>query len=349
MQTRQTATTIHARKQKWPREAGGVPAGAANEPGAKQGPATQAAGGAASGLEGVPPPPLVMLTAYDAPTARLGEAAGADMLLVGDSLGMVVLGYDDTLAVTLDDMVHHAKAVSRVATQPLVVGDLPFLTYESGPEQALKSAGRLVQEGGVRAVKLEGGREVLPQVEALIAAGIPVMGHVGLTPQRLARLGGFRVQGRDAAAAQAILDDALALDAAGAFAIVLECIPSPLAAVISRHVAAPTIGIGAGPDCDGQVLVMHDVLGLFEGMRPRFVKRYAELGSAAQEALREFAREVRHGAFPNQEHGFSMDAGELQALTVAGASVFPPSEPEATLAGPAPTQVEGAAFGEDLA
>ncbi len=288
MHTRQTARTIHARKD------------------------SQGAKGAAA------PSPLVMLTAYDAPTARLGEAAGADILLVGDSLGMVILGYEDTLSVTLDDMVHHCKPVSRVASSPLVVGDMPFLSYEAGPEQALASAGRLVKEGGVRAVKLEGGREVLPQLDALLGAGIPVMGRVGRTPHRMARLGGSRVQGRDAQTAQAIVDDAMALDKAGCFAIVLECVPSKLAALVTAHVSAPTIGIGAGAQCDGQVLVIHDVLGLHHGLRPSFVKRYAELGDAAQQALEAYAAEVRQGVFPGPDHGFSMDDLVLDAVTVDG-------------------------------
>lgn len=262
--------------------------------------------------------PLVMLTAYDFPTARMAEDAGADILLVGDSLAMVVLGHPDTLSVTVDEMVHHCKAVSRAAQRALVVGDLPFLSYEAGPAQALASAGRLVKEGGVRAVKLEGGREVLPQVQALLDAGIPVMGHVGLTPQRLARLGGFRVQGRDSATAQAILDDALALSRAGCFAVVLECVPAALARVVTAALDAPTIGIGAGAQCDGQVLVLHDVLGLFEGLRPTFVKRYAELGAAGREALAAYAAEVRQGVFPGPEHGFAMDELLLDTLTVDG-------------------------------
>ncbi|GAB7081466.1 3-methyl-2-oxobutanoate hydroxymethyltransferase [Megalodesulfovibrio paquesii] len=261
---------------------------------------------------------LVMLTAYDAPTTRLAEEAGADMLLVGDSLAMVVLGHPDTLSVTVEEMVHHCKAVCRTARHALVVGDLPFLSYEAGPAQALDAAGRLVKEGGVRAVKLEGGREVLPQVEALLMAGIPVMGHVGLTPQRLARLGGFRVQGRDAASAQAVLDDALALARAGCFAVVMECVPADLARIITAALPCPTIGIGAGAHCDGQVLVVHDVLGLHEGLRPSFVKRYAELGVAAREALGRYAAEVRQGAFPGPEHSFSMDSLVLEGLTIDG-------------------------------
>lgn len=261
---------------------------------------------------------IVMLTAYDYPSARMAEDAGADILLVGDSLAMVVLGHPDTLSVTVEEMVHHCKAVSRGAQRALVVGDLPFLSYEAGPVQALESAGRLVKEGGVHAVKLEGGREVLPQVDALLAAGIPVMGHVGLTPQRLARLGGFRVQGRDAATAQAILDDAVALSRAGCFAVVLECVPAALARVITAVLEAPTIGIGAGPQCDGQVLVFHDVLGIHEGIRPSFVKRYAELGATGREALTAYAAEVRQGRFPGPEQVFSMEEQHLEVLTVDG-------------------------------
>lgn len=257
---------------------------------------------------------LVVLTAYDFPTARQAEAAGADILLVGDSLAMVVLGHPDTLSVTLDEMIHHCKAVSRAATQCLVVGDLPFLSYEASDEQAVHSAGRLMKEGGVRAVKLEGGREMLPRIQAILRAGIPVMGHVGLTPQRVAALGGFTVQGKDLAAAQKILDDARALDQAGCFAIVAECVPAPLGERIAREVGAPVIGIGAGPGCDGQVLVSHDVLGLFGGKRPRFVKQYADLAALQTEAFRAYGQEVRQGAFPGPEHGFAMDAAVLAAL-----------------------------------
>ncbi len=247
---------------------------------------------------------LAMLTAYDYPTARLAEEAGADMLLVGDSLGMVVLGLPDTLSVTLEMMIHHCAAVSRAASRALVVGDLPFMTYEAGPDQALASAGRLMQEGGARAVKMEGGRELVPTVQALTRAGVPVMGHVGLTPQRVAALGGFKVQGKTPEAGEAILEDAKALAEAGCFAVVVEAVPASLGHTVTSAVAVPTIGIGAGPHCDGQVLVWHDVVGLFERFKPKFVKRYAELAPLAREALAAFCNEVAEGRFPGPEHSF---------------------------------------------
>lgn len=258
---------------------------------------------------------LTMLTAYDFPTAKLVDEAGIDMVLVGDSLGMVVLGYDDTIPVTLDEMAHHCRAVSRGVSRALVVGDLPFMSYETGPEQALASAGRLMKEGGVRAVKLEGGREVVPQTRALVQAGIPVVGHVGLTPQRIAELGGFKVQGKTAEAARIILEDAKALQAAGCFAVILEAIPAPMGRYITDALAVPTIGIGAGPHCDGQVLVIHDVLGLFERFTPRFVKRYATLAKDVREAVGRYKDEVERGAFPGDEHSFSMDPDEEKKLS----------------------------------
>jgi 3-methyl-2-oxobutanoate hydroxymethyltransferase len=253
---------------------------------------------------------LAMLTAYDYPTASIADEGGMDMLLVGDSLAMVVLGHEDTLSVTLDEMIHHCRAVSRGASRALVVGDLPFMTYEQGPDQAMHSAARLFREGGVRAVKLEGGKEVAPQVEALVKAGIPVMGHIGLTPQRVAALGGFKVQGRSAAAARSLAEDARILEDAGCFALVLEAIPAPVAAHITRTSGIPTIGIGAGAQCDGQVLVVHDMLGLFDRFTPKFVKRYAELRGHAVKAVQQYGDEVRQGEFPAAQHSFGMPEDE---------------------------------------
>ncbi|GAB7495213.1 3-methyl-2-oxobutanoate hydroxymethyltransferase [Bilophila wadsworthia] len=253
-----------------------------------------------------------MVTAYDTPSARIVDRAGVDMVLVGDSLGMVMLGRKDTLSVTLDEMIHHCRAVVQGIHHALVVADMPFMTYEPGPDTALSNAARLVRESGVRAVKLEGA--FLPQIRALVGAGIPVMGHIGLTPQRSAQLGGFKVQGKRAEAARQLLDEAAALEDAGCFAIVLEAIPAPLAAAITARVSVPTIGIGAGADCDGQVLVLHDMLGLYSEFTPRFVKRYAELGTLMEQAVRDYAEEVRSGAFPTPAHSFSMDKEERARL-----------------------------------
>lgn len=247
---------------------------------------------------------LSMLTAYDYPTAALLDRCGLDMILVGDSLGMVVLGRDDTLAVTMDEMLHHCRAVVRGVKRALVIADMPFLSYETGPEQAVANAGRLLKEAGVRAVKLEGGAAHVAQVRALVRAGIPVQGHIGLTPQRIAELGGFKVQGRGEEAAKALVADGLALAEAGVFSLVLEAIPAPLAAAITAAVPVPTIGIGAGPHCDGQVLVIHDILGLYERFTPRFVKRYANLSKPMEEAVLAYKREVEEGIFPGVEHSF---------------------------------------------
>lgn len=255
---------------------------------------------------------LVMLTAYDAPGARIAEAGGADLILVGDSAAMTVLGRPDTNSISMDEMLHHARAVTAAARSALVVGDMPFLSYESGPDDALRNAGRFFREAGIRALKLEGGRQIVPQIKALVGAGIPVMGHLGLTPQRAAMLGGFKAQARTAEGAQKLLEDALALEDAGCFAMVLECVPAPVAAAVSARLRIPTIGIGAGPDCDGQVLVFHDLLGLSD-FRPRFAKAYADLGRVASEAVAEYAREVREGAFPAPEHCFSIRPEEWQA------------------------------------
>ena len=243
---------------------------------------------------------LTMLTAYDYTMARLLDAAGVDSLLVGDSLGMVVQGQPDSLAVTLDEMVYHTRLVARGVRRALVVADLPFMSYQVSPQQALESAGRLVKEGGAHAVKLEGGVRSAAAVAAITAADIPLVGHIGLTPQSVRRLGGFKVQ-RDA---DQLLEDARAIEAAGAFALVVECVPAEVGARITAAVKIPTIGIGAGPHCDGQVLVTPDLLGLFDDFRPRFVKQYADLGLALTRAVEEYCREVRAGTFPAPEHEF---------------------------------------------
>jgi len=243
---------------------------------------------------------LTMLTAYDYTMARLLDDAGVDSLLVGDSLGMVVQGQPDSLAVTLDEVVYHTRLVARGVRRSLLVADLPFMSYQVSPKQALKSAGRLIKEGGAQAVKLEGGVRSVAAIAAITAADIPVMGHIGLTPQSVRRLGGFKVQ-RDT---QRLLDDALAVEAAGAFAVVVECVPTDLAARITAALKIPTIGIGAGPDCDGQILVTPDLLGLFDDIRPRFVKHYADLGQAVRKAVEAYCRDVRDGSFPGPEHSF---------------------------------------------
>ncbi len=255
---------------------------------------------------------LVMVTAYDYPSAFCAEAAGVDLILVGDSLGMVVLGHDSTVPVTIEDMVRHTQAVRRGARETFVLADLPFWGTCS-VERALQWSGRLVQEGGCHGVKLEGGRGVAAHVEAIVRAGVPVCGHIGLTPQSATALGGYRVQGKTAAAARGLLADALALEAAGAFMVVLECIPTPLAQAITERLAIPTIGIGAGPLCDGQVLVWHDLLGLYPRKPPKFVRQYAALGEAARQGLAAYCAEVRQGSFPAPEHGFLMDEAELAA------------------------------------
>jgi len=257
---------------------------------------------------------LTVITAYDAGQAGLAEAAGADMLLVGDSLGMVVLGQPDTLSVTMSQMLHHVSAVSTGASTALVLADMPFMSYQADVPQAVRNAGRLIQQGRAQADKLEGGREILPQVRAIVGAGIPVMGHLGLTPQHVAALGGYKVQAKTAREAESLLEDSLALAEAGCFALVLECVPSEVAQLVTQTIPIPTIGIGAGPGCDGQVLVFHDLLGLYEGHKPRFVKCYAELGALAREALGRFTQEVRSGQFPAQEHCFAMDREELRQL-----------------------------------
>lgn len=257
---------------------------------------------------------IVMLTAYDYPSALLAQESGVDIVLVGDSLGMVVLGYESTVPVTMADMIHHSRAARRGAKDTFMITDMPFLSYQISPAQALENAGRLVQEGGCEAVKVEGGEEIAPQVRALVRAGVPVCAHIGLTPQSATALSGYKVQGRTAEAAAKLLKDALALEEAGAFMIVLECIPVQVAELISKRLSIPTIGIGAGVACDGQVLVHHDTLGLFDRFTPKFVKRYETLGAKARDALAAYARDVRDGVFPGPEHTFNMNESEVQRI-----------------------------------
>ncbi|HZQ89351.1 MAG TPA: 3-methyl-2-oxobutanoate hydroxymethyltransferase [Gaiellaceae bacterium] len=261
---------------------------------------------------------IVMVTAYDAPSGRLADQAGVDLVLVGDSSGMVVHGRESTVAVSLDEIVFMTQWVSRGARRPLVVADMPFGSYEVSDEQAVQNAVRLVKEGGADAVKLERGGTSASRAHAIVAAGVPVMGHVGLTPQTATVLGGFKAQGRSAERARALVDEALALEAAGCFAVVLEAVPAQVARAVTQALAVPTIGIGAGGGCDGQVLVWHDMLGYYEGHAPRFVKRYADLGATITEALGRYAEEVRSGAFPEQQHTYAMPEEELRAFEEAG-------------------------------
>jgi 3-methyl-2-oxobutanoate hydroxymethyltransferase len=261
---------------------------------------------------------IVMVTAYDAPSGRLADAAGVDLILVGDSSGMVVHGRESTVAVTLDEILLMTQWVTRGAKRPLVIADMPFGSYETSNEQAISNAVRLVKEGGADAVKLERGGTSVERAKAIVDAGIPVMGHVGLTPQTATVLGGFKAQGRTAGQAQRLIDDALALQAAGCFAIVLEAVPAAVAAAATRALEVPTIGIGAGSDTDGQVLVWHDMLGYYEGHAPRFVKRYAELGDVIVDALARYADEVRGGAFPEEQHTYAMPEGERESFEARG-------------------------------
>jgi 3-methyl-2-oxobutanoate hydroxymethyltransferase len=272
--------------------------------------------------------PVTMVTAYDYPTARMADEAGFDAILVGDSLAMVVLGHPDTLAVTMDEMLHHARAVRRGASRALLIGDMPFMSYQADEAEALRNAGRFVKEAGMEAVKLEGGRAMAPAVRRIVRAGIPVQGHLGLTPQSVNALGGFKVQGRTAAAARSLLEDALALEDAGCFSLVLESVPDRVAALITDRVSIPTIGIGAGAGTSGQVLVLHDVLGLFDRFTPRFVKRYAELGEAARAALEAFRADVQARAFPAAQHSYPIDDDEWRAfLESIGEQLPQPSAP----------------------
>jgi 3-methyl-2-oxobutanoate hydroxymethyltransferase len=250
---------------------------------------------------------IVMMTCYDYPSARLLEHAGVDILFIGDTLGMVVLGYDSTIPVTMDEMLHHTKAVVRGSSKAHVLADMPFMSYQASPEDALRNAGRLLKEGGAQSVKLEGGVRIADTVRFIVDAGIPVMGHIGLTPQSINQLGGYKVQGKTPAAAVRLVNDAVALEQAGAYAVVLECVPLELAKTISERLAIPTIGIGAGPHCDGQVQVFHDLLGLFQDFVPKHAKRYADLGAEITEAVRNYANEVRSGDFPTEKESFLLD------------------------------------------
>lgn len=248
--------------------------------------------------------PITVVTAYDFPTAKFADQAGVEILLVGDSVGTVVLGYDSTLPVTMDDMLHHTRAVSRAKTSAMVVGDMPFMSYQASTEQAVLNAGRLIQEGGADAIKLEGGARVTEAVKRIVEAGIPVMGHLGLTPQSVLAFGGYKVQARGEADQERLLGDARALEAAGCFAIVLEGIPAKLGALVSRELHIPTIGIGAGVQCDGQVLVTHDLLGLYLGHQPKFVRRYAELGDLTRDAFARYVADVKSRAFPSDTESY---------------------------------------------
>jgi 3-methyl-2-oxobutanoate hydroxymethyltransferase len=258
--------------------------------------------------------PITMLTAYDYATAVAVDMAGIDMILVGDSLGMVVLGYENTLPVTMDDMIHHCKPVSRGSRYAMLIGDMPFMSYQASVDEAVRNAGRFLQEGGMDAVKLEGGRERLQAVSAIISAGIPVMGHLGLTPQSVHQMGGFRAQGKTAQAAKNLLDDALALHKAGCFALVLETIPARLARLVSERIEIPTIGIGAGVGCDGQVLVTHDLCGMFDRFTPRFVKKYADLNGEMARAFETYKSDVQSLVFPGDEHSIEMPEEQWQEL-----------------------------------
>lgn len=258
--------------------------------------------------------PITMVTGYDYPTAVALDRAGIDSILVGDSLGMVVLGYETTLPVTMDDMLHHCKAVARGASSALLIGDMPFMSYQVSVEAAVRNAGRFLQEAGMDAVKLEGGRERVPVVEAIVSTGIPVLGHLGLTPQSVHQFGGWRAQGKTAAAAHKLLADALALQEAGCFGVVLESIPSQLGELVSQQLEIPTIGIGAGVGCDGQVLVVHDILGMFDRFTPSFVKKYAQLHAAMKDAFEAFRADVEGRSFPDGDHSFEMDPDEWETL-----------------------------------
>ncbi len=257
---------------------------------------------------------ISMLTAYDYSTAKLEDEAGVNSILVGDSLGMVMLGYEDTLSVTMEDMIHHTAAVSRGAKNALVIADMPFMSYEPSVELAVQNAGRLMKEGRANAVKLEGGVRVAAQIKAITTAGIPVCAHIGLTPQSVNAFGGFKVQGKTEEGAQQMIDDALAIQEAGAFAVVLECVPAKLAALISEKLTIPTIGIGAGAGCDGQVLVYQDMLALFSDFKPKFVKHFGNIGPQMTAAFKAFDEEVKAGTFPAEEHTFKIDEETLSKL-----------------------------------
>lgn len=257
---------------------------------------------------------LTMLTAYDYSTAKLIDSSGINGILVGDSLGMVCLGYKDTLSVTMEDMIHHIRAVARGAENALVVGDMPFMSYQASIYDAVVNAGRLIKEGEAQAVKLEGGDTVIEQIKAIVKAQIPVMGHIGLTPQSVNMFGGFKVQGKNEKAAKELIDAAKRIEEAGAFSIVLECVPAKLAEIITKEISIPTIGIGAGAGCDGQILVYQDMLGMFSDVSPKFVKKFANVGQVMQEAFRAYIKEVKEETFPTKEHCFKIDEETLSKL-----------------------------------
>jgi 3-methyl-2-oxobutanoate hydroxymethyltransferase len=257
---------------------------------------------------------ITMLTAYDYPTAQIVDQAEIDTILVGDSLGMVVLGYTSTVPVSMEEMIHHTKAVTRGTTYAFVIGDMPFMSYQTGIERAIENAGRFMKEGECDAVKLEGGTEVAPVVKAIVTAGVPVCAHIGLTPQTATQLSGFKVQGKDAESARNLIKSAKDLEEAGAFMVVMECIPNILASRITKELSIPTIGIGAGKDCDGQVLVYHDTVGLFERFTPKFVKQYVKLAPMIVDALKEYKKEVEEGVFPGEEHTFKMSKEEAEKI-----------------------------------
>lgn len=257
---------------------------------------------------------ISMITAYDYTTAKLVDEAGINTILVGDSLGNVILGYEDTISVTVDDMIHHSAAVARGAKNALVVTDMPFMSYQASVYDAVINAGRIMKEGRAGAVKLEGGKEVCPQIEAIVKAGIPVCAHLGLTPQSVNAFGGYKIQGRTEAAARKLVEDAKAVEAAGAFAVVLECVPAKLAKLITQSISIPTIGIGAGADCDGQVLVNQDMLGMFSDYVPKFVKQYAHVGDIIKDAVSKYIEEINTGVFPAEEHTYKIDDGIIEKL-----------------------------------
>lgn len=256
--------------------------------------------------------PITMLTAYDYPGAILVDEAGVDIILVGDSLAMTVLGHPNTVAITMDEMLHHCKAVARGAKRAFLIGDMPFLSFQIDALEAIRNAGRFLKEANMDAVKLEGGRDILETVQAIVNAGIPVMGHLGLTPQTATKLGGYKVQGKTVAQARRLLEDALALEEVGCFSLVLEAVPAPVAEAITNRLTIPTIGIGAGRGCNGQVLVFHDILGLFDKFKPKFVKQYADLRQPILDAINAFRQEVESGTFPDTEHSFTLDDEELK-------------------------------------
>ena len=257
---------------------------------------------------------IPMMTAYDYTSARIVDDAGIPIILVGDTLGQVVLGYDSTLPVTMDEMIHHTKAVARGAARALIVGDMPFMSYQTGPTDALRNAGRFLQQGGAQTVKLEGGVNMAPTVERIVSSGIPVMGHIGLTPQSVNQLGGYKVQGKSLKSAVRLMEDARALEEAGVYALVLECVPASLARLITERVSIPTIGIGAGRNCDGQVQVFHDMLGLFTDFVPKHAKRYADLGQSIAGAVAEYISEVKDQRFPAREHSYHIKEEVLAEL-----------------------------------